>query len=1204
MSIVEIYAGFGLSGFNGDGYSNLKTLFNTPTSISQNPLNGDLYIADTLNDKIRMVSNSTKLVSSLQYSFNKPQGVFVTKNGNIYIADTGNNLIKKYEISTQKLSIIAGGGYLSGIQQEIDGADGTSLILNSPKSLYVVSNGKNEIVYFTDADRVRSVDENGKFRIVDQNSPQSNLFGIFVTEQGEIYTSSQTNNFLQMKLSKSSETKLFIGSSSFSSGYSGDLEEYSSLNIKFYEPSSLLLYQNSIIIADKSNNCLRMINLQNRMVSTLSGGIVNHPYGENISPLKMYETGNVNYPFMYKNEFYFVEKLNIIRKVSNGKMTTVFGSDRLLTYSNIPQRIYLQQIRELHCLESGELLILSQLSPNLGLYYLNMENGNFSQLSDYGEAISVIGNSLANSSIYILDVNGYFHYYKNMIYQQTIIPFKSYFSSYGFCVIPNYRYPNSTSIFGYYGQITFYEIIHYSNQSFQLYSRDLPGYTFFSCYEGKFYIGMTSKLFELNIENFSLNRIAGLDSINISNASFEVVGYSGEDIPVMESALQIQRVDCYEPTKILLTGTNYISQVSNGNISTIAGLNPSVGIQIASSFARDPLNKVIYFIDTKSLKKYDEKTGITTPLSPSTIMVPYTYIYEPNFLSLGYVASSMIFSNFDRKIYVKEACRVLRIDPETMKFERIIGKGCGTLTFNVKGLDTTLPLSNTYLAVNETNGDLFIATLFIIAKYEISTQMITRVAQFTFGNDSPDGPITNQTKPGTITNIIIQGSSIYFSTATSVKKIEIMSENELYLRTIAGTSDSGYSGNNLPAGISLLEKIYAMKQKRNGDIIILDSTLVRMYEKETGLLVDIAGVRLENPKFNGDGKGTYTSFVSFLTSVEYEESDGSIFLFDNRKLIRKIYPVCGENSAFNSWNNTCVCLEGFYGSNCQPIQCNGTLSSNSNVCNGNGQCVQTNTCKCNEGFEGEFCQIKKASSVDTSTVLIISIVVPIVVMLSLKRKKNKNVEIAKIDTEIIELSDFPTESSRIISSSMGSVTSDTEDTFSRYSNITRIGQGAFGSVFKANDSKKGNQIKAVKIVKFESFTDLNSIMKEASQLSNINHPNIIKVNDYFITSDNLLCIDMDYYECGDLTRFLKENCSEIIVKQILKQSLSALKYVHDVLSIIHRDIKPTNIFIKKLSKEKIEIVIADFGLAKKFQEMKGQSYVGTPLCKFLHNWSI
>ena len=175
MSIVEIYAGFGLSGFNGDGYSNLKTLFNTPTSISQNPLNGDLYIADTLNDKIRMVSNSTKLVSSLQYSFNKPQGVFVTKNGNIYIADTGNNLIKKYEISTQKLSIIAGGGYLSGIQQEIDGADGTSLILNSPKSLYVVSNGKNEIVYFTDADRVRSVDENGKFRIVDQNSPQSNL---------------------------------------------------------------------------------------------------------------------------------------------------------------------------------------------------------------------------------------------------------------------------------------------------------------------------------------------------------------------------------------------------------------------------------------------------------------------------------------------------------------------------------------------------------------------------------------------------------------------------------------------------------------------------------------------------------------------------------------------------------------------------------------------------------------------------------------------------------------------------------------------------------------------------------------------------------------------------------------------------------------------------------------------------------------------
>ena len=148
---------------------------------------------------------------------------------------------------------------------------------------------------------------------------------------------------------------------------------------------------------------------------------------------------------------------------------------------------------------------------------------------------------------------------------------------------------------------------------------------------------------------------------------------------------------------------------------------------------------------------------------------------------------------------------------------------------------------------------------------------------------------------------------------------------------------------------------------------------------------------------------------------------------------------------------------------------------------------------------------------------------------------------------------------------------------------------------------KNNKLKAIKTVKFETLTDLNTIMKEASQLSYIKHPNIIKINDYFITNDNLLIMDMDYYELGDLTKLKHENCNEKIIKQILKQMLNALKYVHEEMQIIHRDIKPTNIFIKKMSSDNIEIVLADFGLAKKYQEMTGQSYAGTPLCKFTTN---
>ena len=172
LSVVEVYAGYVTNGFNGDGLKAVGTLLNSPTAVSVNPLNGDLFIADSLNNKIRIVSNRTRTTSSIAHTFNNPRGVFVSPNGFVYISDTDNNLIKKYEISTTQISIIGGGGYLNG---DHDGVDAKLLKLQSPKNIFVVSNGNKDIVYFTDAERVKSIDENGKYRIVDGGVAQSNL---------------------------------------------------------------------------------------------------------------------------------------------------------------------------------------------------------------------------------------------------------------------------------------------------------------------------------------------------------------------------------------------------------------------------------------------------------------------------------------------------------------------------------------------------------------------------------------------------------------------------------------------------------------------------------------------------------------------------------------------------------------------------------------------------------------------------------------------------------------------------------------------------------------------------------------------------------------------------------------------------------------------------------------------------------------------
>jgi len=152
-------------------------------------------------------------------------------------------------------------------------------------------------------------------------------------------------------------------------------------------------------------------------------------------------------------------------------------------------------------------------------------------------------------------------------------------------------------------------------------------------------------------------------------------------------------------------------------------------------------------------------------------------------------------------------------------------------------------------------------------------------------------------------------------------------------------------------------------------------------------------------------------------------------------------------------------------------------------------------------------------------------------------------------------------------------------------------------VFKAEDTKCNNKVKALKVITYSDECELNAILKEGTQLMNISHPHILKVNDFFIDKDQLLCIDMDFYPNGDLTSLIEkqQDTDESIIKQITFQMCQALDFVHSELNIIHRDVKPSNIFIKELTASSIEIVLADFGLAKVNHQSVNNSYAGTPL---------
>lgn len=134
-----------------------------------------------------------------------------------------------------------------------------------------------------------------------------------------------------------------------------------------------------------------------------------------------------------------------------------------------------------------------------------------------------------------------------------------------------------------------------------------------------------------------------------------------------------------------------------------------------------------------------------------------------------------------------------------------------------------------------------------------------------------------------------------------------------------------------------------------------------------------------------------------------------------------------------------------------------------------------------------------------------------------------------------------------------------------YITLKELGEGSFGKVFKVKH-KSTNLIRAVKIIfkqrilmsKFEE----EEIIKEIEILKLLDHPNIIKVYEYFNTTENLYIV-LEFCNGGELFDKLIEvnSFSEEIASDIMRQLLSAVCFCH-ARNIIHRDIKPENVLIE------------------------------------------
>lgn len=140
-----------------------------------------------------------------------------------------------------------------------------------------------------------------------------------------------------------------------------------------------------------------------------------------------------------------------------------------------------------------------------------------------------------------------------------------------------------------------------------------------------------------------------------------------------------------------------------------------------------------------------------------------------------------------------------------------------------------------------------------------------------------------------------------------------------------------------------------------------------------------------------------------------------------------------------------------------------------------------------------------------------------------------------------------------------------------------LGVGGFGVVL-AVENKLTEEQSALKIwLKSEHAQVLN---EEANVLSCLDHPNVVKVRNFYETKSRIL-MEMEFCKGGHLRKLLSKKSNgrftEEDVHKIMKNIMSALWHIHSK-DYIHRDIKPENIlFADRNDLNSLRIV--DFGLS-------------------------
>jgi uncharacterized protein (TIGR03437 family) len=278
--LIVAVAGNGAAGFSGDGGPATSGQFNGPQGVAVDS-SGTLYIADTRNNRIRLVTSQGILYTiggngnpaffgdggpATTAAIHAPSALAVDRAGDLFVADTLDQRVREI-LPNNVIQTIAGAG-TAGYSG--DGGPAVNAQLNAPAGIAVDSSG-NVFVADTGNNRIRVISPSGTIATLAPAAKFAAPAGIAVDSSGNVFIADTGNNRIVEALSSGSAVTI-AGAGAGACCYSGDGGPAASA--LFNSPAGLALDPSAnLYIADTANNAVRR--LQSATVVPAISAIVN-----------------------------------------------------------------------------------------------------------------------------------------------------------------------------------------------------------------------------------------------------------------------------------------------------------------------------------------------------------------------------------------------------------------------------------------------------------------------------------------------------------------------------------------------------------------------------------------------------------------------------------------------------------------------------------------------------------------------------------------------------------------------------------------------------------------------------------------------------------------------------------------------------------------------------------------------------------------